>query len=72
MWIYNIAGEAVAEVIWPRQGDAGQDVGQAHQAQIAMAFNHALDMRTKLRLNRIVVLIDDTTLWDKRWGTLVE
>ncbi len=72
VWIYHIAGEAVAEVIWPRQGDAGQEVGQAHEAQIAMAFNHALDMSTKLRFNKIVVLIDDDRLWNHKWGTLVE
>jgi hypothetical protein len=72
VWIYSIAGEAVAEVIWPRQGEAGQVVGQAHQVQIAMAFSHALDMKTKLSLKEIVVLIDDMRLWEKKWGTLVE
>jgi len=31
-----------------------------------MAFNHALDMSTKLSFKKIVVLIDDERLWDKR------
>jgi hypothetical protein len=69
--IVIVAGDVAAEVIWPanRLTAAGDYLYATH---VPLALERAQDVRQNYGFRAVVILIEDRSLWDDVWGTLIE
>jgi hypothetical protein len=70
--VFQAAGETVAEVSWPPQVEHGRIVSPilGHPHPVPQALNDAVDLQRKHNLRRVVVMIENESLWKGEWGTL--
>jgi len=71
--VFSRNGKTVAEVSWPPRVEHGRIVkpviGNPHPVPDVLI--QAIDLQRKHGFRRIVVMIDDESLWRSEWGTLV-
>lgn len=68
--IFQDSYKTVAEVEWPT--NALTDAGDYFYATpVEIALERALDVQQNYKFREMVVVIDDTALWDEKWGVLL-
>jgi hypothetical protein len=70
--VFQLAGDTVAEVSWPPQAEHGRIISPAmgRPRPVRQALDEAGDAHRKHSLRRVVVMIEDESLWQSEWGTL--
>lgn len=72
VWIFELDGTPVAEVSWPPvlNGPNIEFPALGNPRPVPAAMNAAMDEMRRRKLRRIVIHLQDDSLWNDEWGTL--
>jgi hypothetical protein len=71
--VFSKDGKTVADVAWPPRVEHGRIVKpvEGHPHPVPDVLIEAIDLQRKHGFRRIVVMIEDLSLWKVEWGNLV-
>jgi hypothetical protein len=69
--IVIVGNHVAAEVIWP--ANAATPAGDyLYATHVPLALERAQDVQKNYGFRAVVVVVEDRSLWDDGWGTLIE
>ncbi|WP_271894198.1 hypothetical protein [Candidatus Phyllobacterium onerii] len=63
-------GRPLAEVEWPENSLTNKG-DYFYATPVPLALERAIDVRDNYGFREIVIIIDDLTLWNEAWGTVI-